>query len=91
VVTTAGDETQTAVPCRFGQQQGITVDLVNDSDWTQQIVGVGPDWGFGTLPEEAHECIGANGGVGVPGITRCWSASARSPGPRTSCGRTRSC
>ena len=113
VITTAGGETQTAVPYRFGQQQGITVDLVNDSDWTQQVVAVGPDWGFGALPGESHvsveggpgldeggdtatglrsgsytlpgdipphstrnvhvwwtsnECMGANGGVGVPDI-----------------------
>jgi hypothetical protein len=54
VITTAGDVTQTAVPYRFGQQQGIVAELVNDSDWTQRITGVAPDWGFGALPGESQ-------------------------------------
>jgi hypothetical protein len=57
VYTTAGDVTQTAVSYRFGQRQGIVVDLVNDSDWTQRIVGVGRDWQFGSLPGMSHVSV----------------------------------
>jgi hypothetical protein len=66
VVTTAGDETQTAVPYRFGHQQGIVAELVNDSDWTQRIVGVAPDWGFGALPGESH--VSVEGGPGLNAV-----------------------
>ena len=44
VVTQAGDATQYTVPDRFGQEQGIVVGIVNDSDWTQTVLGVGPHW-----------------------------------------------
>lgn len=55
--TTADDVTQTAVPYRFGQRQGIEVSLVNDSDWTQEIVGVGPMWQFGSLPGTSQASV----------------------------------
>jgi hypothetical protein len=57
VETTAGDVTQTAVPYRFGQRQGIVVSLVNESDWTQQIVGVGPHFTFGSYPGETRVSV----------------------------------
>jgi hypothetical protein len=44
VETQAGDATQFTVPERFGQEQGIMVGLVNNSDWTQTVVSVGPHW-----------------------------------------------
>jgi hypothetical protein len=68
VDTTAGDVTQTAVPYRFGQRQGVVVDLVNDSDWTQHVVGVGPSWGFGSLPGTSH--VSVAGGPGAAGSRR---------------------
>jgi hypothetical protein len=40
--TSADDVTQTTVPVRFGQRQGIKILLVNQSDWTQTITGFGP-------------------------------------------------
>jgi hypothetical protein len=57
VETSADDVTQTTVPYRFGQRQGILVGLVNDSDWTQQIVGVGPGWAFGSLPGTSQASV----------------------------------
>jgi len=57
VVTTAGPVTQTAVPYRFGQVQGIWVTLVNDSDWTQEIVGTDPSWHFGSLPGQTQVSV----------------------------------
>jgi len=44
VETQAGDSTQFTVPDRFGQEQGLLIGVVNDSDWTQTVIGVGPHW-----------------------------------------------
>ncbi|HEY0934029.1 MAG TPA: hypothetical protein VGD91_09825 [Trebonia sp.] len=57
--TSADSITQTTVPYRFGQRQGIVVSLVNDSDWTAEIVGAGPDWQFGSLPGESPVSVAA--------------------------------
>ena len=51
VTTQAGVDTQYTVPIRFGQEQGILVTIRNDSDWTQTVLGIGPDWSpFTFLP-----------------------------------------
>ena len=42
VYTQAGSLTQSTVPERYGQLQGFVVDIFNDSDWTQTIVGPDP-------------------------------------------------
>jgi hypothetical protein len=42
--TSAGLVTQTTVPVRSGQRQGITFGVWNDSDWTQVILGTDPRW-----------------------------------------------
>jgi hypothetical protein len=44
VETSADAVTQTTVPVRSGQTQGIELLLVNSSDWTQVILGPAPDW-----------------------------------------------
>jgi hypothetical protein len=44
VMTQAGVDTQYTVPYRFGQEQGILVSIINNSDWTQTVLGVGPRW-----------------------------------------------
>jgi hypothetical protein len=44
VTTQAGNVTQYTVPDRFGQEQGIVVSIVNNSDWTQTVLGVAPRW-----------------------------------------------
>ncbi len=36
--------TQTTVPVRSGQRQGIEILVWNNSDWTQVILGPGPHW-----------------------------------------------
>ena len=40
--TQAGVTTQFTVPERSGQQQGIVINIVNNSDWTQTVLGVDP-------------------------------------------------
>lgn len=41
---TAANITQTTVSPRYGQRQGILLQVVNNSDWTQVILGVDPRW-----------------------------------------------
>lgn len=41
---TADEVTQTTVPFRSGQRQGIEILVWNNSDWTQVILGPGPNW-----------------------------------------------
>lgn len=44
VETTADAITQTTVPIRTGQQQGLELLLLNTSDWTQVILGPAANW-----------------------------------------------
>ena len=46
VNTTAAGSSQTTVPVRSGQRQGILLEVVNNSDWTQVILGADPRWYF---------------------------------------------
>jgi len=82
VETTADDVTQTAVPYRFGQRQGIVVDLVNEGDWTQQIVGIGPQWTFGSPPGTAQVSVESGPGLNEVGVTAAGTTSGdyASPG-----------
>jgi hypothetical protein len=80
VETTAGDVTQTAVPYRFGQDQGILVTLVNPSDWTQRITGVGPQWTFGSLPGQTQVSVQSGPNLNVVGDPGSGSSYYASPG-----------
>jgi hypothetical protein len=42
-----GTISQTTVPIRSGQRQGIDIGVTNNSDWTQQILGTDPGWDGG--------------------------------------------
>jgi hypothetical protein len=44
VDTTIAVGSQTAIPIRSGQRQGISFGVYNKSDWTQKILGVDPSW-----------------------------------------------
>ena len=44
VEVSADADTQTTVPVRSGQRQGIEMLVWNYSDWTQVILGPGPHW-----------------------------------------------
>lgn len=46
VDTSAAGSTQTTVPVRSGQRQGILFAVWNNSDWTQVILGTDPIWYF---------------------------------------------
>jgi len=51
VDTTAGTNMATTVPTRHGQRQGILIYVVNNSDWTQVILGADPRWGLITFSD----------------------------------------
>jgi hypothetical protein len=78
--TTAGDVTQTAVPYRFGQRQGILVSLVNESDWTQQIVGVGPRFTFGSYLGETRVSVQSGPHLNEVGTALSGTSYYASPG-----------
>ena len=65
-----------------GQRQGIVVDLVNESDWTQQIVAIGPQWTFGSPPGTAQVSVEGGPGLNQVGVTAAGSPSGdyTSPG-----------
>lgn len=44
VSSTADMITQTTIPSRTGQRQGILLGIVNNSNWTQVILGAQPEW-----------------------------------------------
>jgi hypothetical protein len=46
-----GTISQTTVPIRSGQRQGIDMGVTNNSDWTQQILGTDPGWDGGFFIE----------------------------------------
>ena len=46
VDTTAAGSSQTTVPVRSGQRQGIQFAVWNTSDWTQVVLGTDPIWYF---------------------------------------------
>ena len=80
VETTAGDVTQTAVPYLFGQRQGILVSLVNDSDWTQQIVGAGPRFTFGSYLGETRVSVQSGPQLNEVGTALSGTSYYASPG-----------
>ena len=61
VTTQAGKVTQWTTPERYGQQQGFMIEIDNDSDWTQTILGqdLGPDPLIGSFFE--HLSLGISG------------------------------
>jgi len=46
IETTAAGSSQTTVPVRSGQRQGIQFAVWNNSDWTQVVLGTDPMWYF---------------------------------------------
>jgi hypothetical protein len=72
--------TQLSTPERFGQQQGIELSVFNDSDWTQTVVGLPPNWSFGGSSIQVAVGSGpcADTGACIEGPIR-WSSSGSIP------------
>lgn len=80
VQTQAGDATQFTVPERFGQEQGILVGLVNNSDWTQTVVGIGPHFSpFTFQPIQTAVASGKWADMGSAAGPLSWSSPGSIP------------
>ena len=82
-VTESRFGTQFTAPERFGQQQGIEISVFNNSDWTQTVVGPGPNWlPFGASSVQVAVGSGptADRGDSIDGPIR-WSSSDSIDGP----------
>jgi hypothetical protein len=70
-----------SAPERFGQQQGVEISVFNDSDWTQTVVGVDPDWrpfGGSSVQVAVGSGKSAEAGDSLDGPVR-WSSSGSIP------------
>jgi hypothetical protein len=82
VMTTAGDTTQLTIPQRYRQEQGFFINVVNESDWTQTILGVAQPLGFYPFSNRpAQIAIGSDKEVDLGGMDNLvqWSATASIP------------
>jgi hypothetical protein len=77
VNSTADLSSQTTVPERVHQQQGILLQVVNDSDWTQTILGTDPNWYASMAPFQVLVESGQDLNLGGSPLS---SASFLSPG-----------
>ena len=71
---------QFTAPQRFGQQ-GIEISVLNDSDWTQTVVGADPNWtpfGASSVQVAVGSGESANRGDSIQGPIR-WSSSGSIP------------
>jgi len=83
VETTAGGTTQDTIPQRYRQEQGFFINIVNDSDWTQTVLGVYPAFpGFYPFSNRpAQIAIGSDKEVDLGGMDNLvhWSATGSIP------------
>jgi hypothetical protein len=80
VDTTADGVTQTTVPVRSGQRQGIEFGVWNNSDWTQLILGVGPRWALGSRPGETEVSVQSGPHLNQVGAPLSGTSYYASPG-----------
>jgi hypothetical protein len=68
VETQAGDTLQITIPQRYRQEQGFIINIYNESDWTQTVLGAGPfPWlPFSNMP--AQIAIGSDKEVDLGGM-----------------------
>ena len=67
VETAAGGVTELAVPERFGQEQGFVVTFINDSDWTQTILGAArTGWRSAIRPSRSPSATSGTPTSGAP-------------------------
>ena len=78
VNTTADGHSQTTIPVRSGQRQGILITVYNPSDWTQTIVGV-TDWPYSLANPRVAASLHNPYGHGVAFPPALYIASAAIP------------
>jgi hypothetical protein len=84
VDTQAGDTTQLTIPQRYRQEQGFVINIVNNSDWTQTVLGAYAPVPLGFLPfsnRPAQIAIGTDKEVDLGGMDNLvhWSATGSIP------------
>ena len=82
VETQAGDTTQLTIPQRYRQEQGFVINIVNDSDWTQTVLGVAQPLEFFSFSNRpAQVAIGTDKNVDLGGMDDQihWSATGSIP------------
>jgi hypothetical protein len=80
VQTQAGDTTQLTIPQRYRQEQGFFINIVNNSDWTQTVLGVSRlEAPFSNMP--AQIAIGTDKEVDLGGSDNLvhWSSPGSVP------------
>ena len=80
--TQAGDTTQLTIPQRYRQEQGFVINIVNDSDWTQTVLGVAqPPEFFSFSNRPVQIAIGTDKEVDLGGMDNLvrWSSTGSIP------------
>ena len=81
VETQAGDTTQLTIPQRYRQEQGFVINILNESDWTQTVLGVAQPffYPFGNRPPQI--AVGGDKNVDLGGMDDLvrWSATGSIP------------
>jgi hypothetical protein len=82
VQTQAGATTQLTIPQRYRQEQGFVINIVNNSDWTQTVLGIAQPLGFFEFSNRpAQIAIGSDKNVDRGGLDDQihWSATGSVP------------
>jgi hypothetical protein len=81
VETRAGDSTQLTIPQRYRQEQGFVINIVNDSDWTQTVLGVSQFLFYPFSNRPPQIAIGTDKEVDLGGMDNLvrWSATGSIP------------
>jgi hypothetical protein len=81
VETQAGDTTQLTIPQRYRQDQGFFINIRNDSDWTQTVLGVAQRFWYPFSNRPPQIAIGTDKEVDLGGMDNLvhWSATGSIP------------
>ena len=81
VDTQAGDARQVTIPQRYRQEQGFIINVVNDSDWTQTVLGAAQPFFYPFSNRPVQIAIGADKEVDLGGMDNHvrWSATGSIP------------
>jgi hypothetical protein len=81
VDTQAGDTTQLTIPQRYRQEQGFVINIVNDSDWTQTVLGVAQPFFYPFSNRPPQIAVGTDKEVDLGGMDYLvhWTATGSIP------------
>ncbi len=81
VDTQAGDTRQVTIPQRYRQEQGFIINIVNESDWTQTVLGAAQPFFYPFSNRPVQIAIGTDKEVDLGGMDNHvrWSATGSIP------------